>query len=56
MMTTNEDESSTTADALHYLGKGHGFVYAGNGEREILHHGSHHAVLIRCDKTKAVRE
>lgn len=35
-------------DVLHDLGKGHGFVYAGNGEREVLHHGAHHAILVRC--------
>jgi len=39
---------NATTDALHYLGKGHGLVYARNGKREILHHGPHHTVLIRC--------
>lgn len=35
-------------DVLHDFGKGHGLVYAGNGERKVLHHGAHHAILIRC--------
>jgi len=51
-MDDDETRRNVATDALHYLGKGHGFVYAGNGEREILHHGSHHTVLIRCDKER----
>ena len=37
-------------DVLHDLGKGHRFVYTGDGESEILHQGAHHAVLIRCNR------
>ena len=39
-------------DVLHDLGKGHGFVYTGDGERQVLHHGAHHAILVRCPKKK----
>ncbi len=42
------------SDVLHDLGKGHGFVYARNGEREVLHHGAHHAILVRCLKKKII--
>jgi hypothetical protein len=37
-------------DVLHDLGKRHGFVYTRNGESEVLHHGAHHAILVRCSK------
>ena len=39
-------------DVLHDLGKGHGFIHTRNGEREVLHHGAHHAILVRCSKIK----
>jgi hypothetical protein len=35
-------------DVLHDLGKGHGLVYARNGKRKVLHHGAHHAIIVRC--------
>jgi hypothetical protein len=34
-------------DRLHDFGKGHGFVYTGNGKGKVLHHGAHHAVVVR---------
>ena len=39
-------------DVLHDLGKGHGLIYTRNGEREVLHHSAHHAILVRCFKKK----